>query len=115
PAGSSTSGCSPKGPGRCSWKPLRPKRSSRRATTRLRPGSTRSDADTPMSAYEDVLKQRFGADSFTTAQFRDNRRVIVPPAQLFAFLQCLKQECGFDMLAELTAVDYLRYPDARDR
>lgn len=68
-----------------------------------------------MSAYADVLKQRFGADSFTTAQFRDNRRVIVPPAQVFAFLQCLKQECGFDMLAELTAVDYLHYPDARDR
>ncbi len=68
-----------------------------------------------MSAYEDVLRQRFGTDSFTTSQFRDNRRVVVPPAQLFTFLQCLKQECGFDMLAELTAVDYLHYPDARDR
>src|SRR5438874_7087362 len=68
-----------------------------------------------MSTYEDVLKQRFGADSFTTSQFRDNRRMIVPPGQVFAFLQCLKEECGFDMLAELTAVDYLRYPDARDR
>jgi len=68
-----------------------------------------------MSAYQDVLKQRFGADSFTTSQFRDNRRVIVPAAQLGDFLQCLKQDCGFDMLAELTAVDYLHYPDARDR
>jgi NADH-quinone oxidoreductase subunit C len=66
-------------------------------------------------SYEDTLKQRFGADSFTTSQFRDNRRVVVAPRRLFDFLKCLKEECGFDMLAEMTAVDYLNYPDARDR
>ena len=68
-----------------------------------------------MSEYEEILKQRFGTDSFTTSEFRDNRRVIVPAQQVYAFLECLKRECGFDMLAELTAVDYLHYPDARDR
>jgi NADH-quinone oxidoreductase subunit C len=61
------------------------------------------------------LRERFGADSFTTSEFRDNRRVIVPAERLFEFLRFLKQECGFDMLSELTAADYLRYPDARDR
>ena len=61
------------------------------------------------------LRERFGADGFTTSQFRDNRRVHVAPEGLFAFLECLKQECGFDMLAELSAADYLHYPDARDR
>jgi NADH-quinone oxidoreductase subunit C len=66
-------------------------------------------------AYEDVLREQFGPDSFTTSQFRDNRRVIVAPDRLFAFLQALKEKCGFDMLAEMTAVDYLKYPDARDR
>ena len=66
-------------------------------------------------AYEDVLREQLGADSFTTAQFRDNRRVIVKPDWLFRCLQCLKERGGFDMLAELTAVDYLNYPDARDR
>jgi NADH-quinone oxidoreductase subunit C len=66
-------------------------------------------------AYEETLKQRFGSDGFTAEQFRDNRRVIVKPDRLFAVLKCLKGECGFDMLAELTAVDYLRYPNARDR
>lgn len=66
-------------------------------------------------SYETTLQARFGADSFTTSQFRDNRRVLVKPDRLYAFLECLKQECGFDMLAELTAVDYLHYPDARDR
>src|SRR5262249_14760139 len=60
------------------------------------------------------LRERFGADGFTTTQFRDNLRVVVPAARLFPVMECLKQECGFDMLAELTAVDYLRYPDARD-
>jgi NADH-quinone oxidoreductase subunit C len=66
-------------------------------------------------AFEDTLKQRFGPDSYKTSQFRDNRRVIVTPQRLFDFLKCLKEECGFDMLAELTAVDYLNYADARDR
>jgi len=66
-------------------------------------------------AYEETLKQRLGPDSFTTGQFRDNRRVIVAAERVFAVLKCLKEECGFDMLAELTAVDYLRYPNARDR
>jgi NADH-quinone oxidoreductase subunit C len=66
-------------------------------------------------AYEDVLRQRFGPDGFATSAFRDNRRVLVAPEKLLAVLQCLKQECGFDLLVDVTAVDYLHYPDARDR
>lgn len=68
-----------------------------------------------MSTYESKLKERFGDGSFTTSQFRDNVRLVVPAERAFDVLQCLKDECGFDMLAELTAVDYLNYPDARDR
>ncbi len=66
-------------------------------------------------AYEDTLRQQLGTDAFTTAQFRDNRRVIVKPERLFDALRCLKEACAFDMLIDLTAVDYLHYPDARDR
>jgi NADH-quinone oxidoreductase subunit C len=69
-------------------------------------------------SYEAVLthlKTRFGPDSFGASEFRDNRRVIVPPSQLFQFLTSLKEECGFDMLTELAGVDYLYYPDAKDR
>lgn len=69
---------------------------------------------TPAS-YEQVLKERFGEGSFTASQFRDNVRVIVPAERLYDVLECLKNTCGFDMLAELTAADYLTYPDARDR
>src|SRR5262245_16007945 len=66
-------------------------------------------------SYHTVLNERFGPDSYTTSSFRDNRRVLVPPERLFGVLECLKRECGFDLLVDLTAVDYLYYPDARDR
>jgi len=66
-------------------------------------------------AYEDVLRQEFGQDSFTTSEFRDNRRVLVAPERLFPVLRTLKAKCGFDMLAEMTAADYLNYHGAADR
>jgi NADH-quinone oxidoreductase subunit C len=69
-------------------------------------------------AYENilaVLREQLGADGFTTSEFRDNRRVIVAPERLYAVLECLKQRFGFDMLIDVTAVDYLYYPDAKDR
>lgn len=50
-----------------------------------------------------------------TSEFRDNRRLVVKPAQLFALLEALKNEHGFDMLFEMTAADYLKYPRATDR
>jgi NADH-quinone oxidoreductase subunit C len=65
--------------------------------------------------YEEILRQQFGAEAFTTEQFRDQHRLLVKPQLLYRVLECLKERCGFDMLAELTAVDYLNYPGARDR
>jgi NADH-quinone oxidoreductase subunit C len=61
------------------------------------------------------LRERFGPDAFTMSEFRDNKRVVVPAGRTYEVLEFLKGGCGFDMLAELTAVDYLRYPGARDR
>ena len=61
--------------------------------------------------HEDVLnklRERFGADGFTTSEFRDNRRVLVGVDELYEVLQFLKETCGFDMLVELSAADYLR-------
>jgi NADH-quinone oxidoreductase subunit C len=66
-------------------------------------------------AYETILTERFGTEGLSTSTFRDNRRVVVAPERLYAVLECLKRECGFDMLIDVTAVDYLHYPDARDR
>jgi NADH-quinone oxidoreductase subunit C len=67
-----------------------------------------------MPIADDLLRQCLGADGFTVSDFRDNHRVVVAPDKLYAALECLKQG-GFDMLAELSAVDYLHYPDAKDR
>jgi NADH-quinone oxidoreductase subunit C len=62
-----------------------------------------------------TLTSRLGAGGFTTSEFRDNRRVVVPSTRLVECLRCLKQDCGFDMLIDITAVDYLHYPNAKDR
>ncbi len=70
---------------------------------------------TSHQAVVDLLKQRFGEGAYATSQFRDNFRVLVDAGRVYSVLECLKQEGGFDYLAELTAADYLRYPDARDR
>lgn len=61
------------------------------------------------------LTERFGEGNITASTFRDNQRVHVAPEGLHATLEFLKHGCGFDMLVELSAADYLHYPDARDR
>ena len=61
------------------------------------------------------LKERLGPDGFTTSEFRDNFRVIVAAERVLPVLSCLKEQCGFDMLIDITAADYLYYPDAKDR
>lgn len=50
-----------------------------------------------------------------TSEFRDNRRLIVPAASAHQLLSTLKTEHGFDMLIDITAVDYLEYEGATDR
>lgn len=61
-----------------------------------------------------VLHQKFGTE-LAENSFRDNRRVDVPAAKLFDLLSSLKSDHGFDMLIDLTAVDYLEYEGATDR
>jgi NADH-quinone oxidoreductase subunit C len=61
----------------------------------------------------DVLA-KFGADA-SQSSFRDNRRVVVTAELLHPALEYLNQHHGFDMLVDVTAVDYLEYPDAVHR
>lgn len=63
----------------------------------------------------DRLGQEFGDESFSISLFRGDARVVCPSAQVVEVLAWLKDECDLDMLVDLTAVDYLEYPDARDR
>jgi NADH-quinone oxidoreductase subunit C len=60
-----------------------------------------------------TLQERFGSE-ITESTFRDNRRLVVPAERVFGVLEFLKQS-GFDMLVEMTAVDYLEYEGATDR
>ncbi len=64
------------------------------------------------------LRERFG-DRFSTGEFRDNKRVIVPADKaadvLHPLLKFLKEECGFDFLCDVAGIDYLGYPNAADR
>jgi len=60
-----------------------------------------------------TLQDRFGSE-ITESTFRDNRRIVVPLARIYAVLEFLHRG-GFDMLAEMTAVDYLEYEGATDR
>ncbi len=61
-----------------------------------------------------ALANCLGPDGFSTSEFRDNRRIVVASERLYKALETLKKS-GFDMLVDVTAVDYLHYPDAKDR
>jgi NADH-quinone oxidoreductase subunit C len=60
-----------------------------------------------------ALNTRF--EDLVVSEFRDQTRVIVSRWALFDVLKYLKDDHGFDMLVDLTCVDYLAYRDATDR
>ena len=60
-----------------------------------------------------TLQERFGKE-IAESTFRDNRRIVVRLSRVYAVLEFLKRD-GFDMLVEMTAVDYLEYEGATDR
>ena len=64
---------------------------------------------------EAAFKKRLGADAPAATRFRDNVQLVVRADRLFSALRCLKEEGDYDMLIDITAVDYLEYPDATDR
>src|SRR5262245_43726756 len=71
-----------------------------------------------MSTTEPTLKkveERFDTGTFVVSSFRDNTRLTCSAERIGELLRFLKLDCSFDMLADITAVDYLQYPDARDR
>ncbi len=59
------------------------------------------------------LKAAFPDVSFS--EFRGQARVVVPRAAIYRVLETLKSQRGFDLLVDLTCVDYLHYRDAKDR
>lgn len=61
-----------------------------------------------------VLQEQFGSE-ITLSEFRDNRRVVVPAVRVYSILEALKNQYGFDVLIDVTAVDYLELEGASDR
>lgn len=64
---------------------------------------------------DEVITKHLGAGSFQASDFRDNHRLTVTVDRVYAALESLKDHGGFDLLVDITAVDYLHYPDAKDR
>jgi NADH-quinone oxidoreductase subunit C len=61
-----------------------------------------------------TVEQAIGA-TLAESTFRDNRRWIVGAEHLYAVLEHLRDAHGFDMLMDITAVDYLEAENAVDR
>ncbi len=60
-----------------------------------------------------ALQDRF--PDLSVSEFRGQTRVVVTRAALYAFMETLKRELRFDLLVDVTCVDYLHYRGAKDR
>jgi NADH-quinone oxidoreductase subunit C len=65
------------------------------------------------AATHDALKAALGA--LPTSEFRGDTRITVPKNRLYEMMKLLKEQRGFDLLVDVTCVDYLNYRDAADR
>src|SRR5215204_700883 len=61
----------------------------------------------------DALKSHCG--ELPTNEFRGDTRVVIARERLLEAMRLLKEERGFDLLVDVTCVDYLNYRDATDR
>ena len=77
-----------------------------------------SEASTPLSpsllevhsSNLVILRGLLGEDAFETIEFRDNLRLLVDSDRLIPLITALRDHCGFAVLAEEGAADYLNYP-----
>lgn len=60
-----------------------------------------------------ALQGRFAG--LVASEFRGDTRLVVPKDSLLPVMQHLKSDGKFDLLVDVTCVDYLNYRDARDR
>lgn len=69
-----------------------------------------------MPTVPEIISQLQAAfPSTATTEFRGEQRAIVNKNDLFAALRWLKEQKGFDLLVDVTCVDYLNYRGASDR
>ena len=68
---------------------------------------------TPTDPHAETLRtlaRTFGDGVFATSSNAHNLRIVVSGGRLIEVLKALKEQCGFNFLAELGGVDYLGYP-----
>lgn len=65
-----------------------------------------------MSDAVDFLTSDYAA---AASEFRGQTRVVLDGGQLSEALACLRDVFGFDLLVDITCVDYLNFRDATDR
>jgi len=65
------------------------------------------------TAVADALIVRY--PDLRISSFRGEQRVVVPPGSLMEVLRVLCDAFAFDLLIDITCVDYLQYRDAKDR
>jgi NADH-quinone oxidoreductase subunit C len=65
------------------------------------------------SSIIDALKERIG--DVSSSEFRGETRVVLPREKLLEAMRLLKESRGFDLLVDITCVDYLNYRDTTDR
>ena len=70
-------------------------------------------ADMSQTPIIDSLNADFAG--LTTSEFRGQTRIVVVRDQLHDVLRTLRDEHGFDMLIDITCVDYLNYRVATER
>ena len=68
-----------------------------------------------MTTRQTIERLQTAFPGLAASEFRGQTRVVVPAESLREVLKTLKEECGFDLLADITCVDYLHYRDAKDR
>lgn len=61
----------------------------------------------------DALKAQF--PSVGVSEFRGDTRVVLAKGELFAAMKTLQERYGFELLVDVTCVDYLNYRNASDR
>ncbi len=67
----------------------------------------------PIEETVDALRAAYG--DLPVSEFGGDTRVVVPAEEIYDVLKLLKEKHGFDLLVDITCVDYLNYPGAKDR
>jgi NADH-quinone oxidoreductase subunit C len=67
------------------------------------------------AAAETIAALKALLPDLATSEFRGDTRVVVPKERLLEAMRVLQAQRQFDLLVDVTCVDYLNYRDATDR